>query len=931
MMSLAHEMSAQRLAEIPFWLPPEDDPDHGQCPDVDPLAPDLPQVLACSVARAWNLRQRHGALSDELLARTAPFLDRPSALNHHDPLWQRAARRWLVTQLERRMLSADELAANALLERLPQLAAQGPTLESVDAAMVATLFHWGCGHFARADAALDSAIRGLQVLERPGEGPAALRDPVRRDKAVLLRFVLESHRSEPLDAGEWARRLAEPRDSSHPVVRGVALRNLAELAQRSGQPLQALAWLEEAVVAMEAGGNLSGALWSRADSAALYVELGDVAHGLEIALQTLDRLRSLNWPFHQGHALNRLGEIYVRLGSHEDAQRAWLDAHELLCLAPQRWMACHAKLGIAGCLRALGRLDQAQAWLVDLDEVAGLTRQTPLQVRGVVEQARVALARGATGEAHARLTDLMRQHRVLSPPSLAKTVLETAAALFEAAPGLPALPGLGLPADGAQDPGPDLALDLLQRRRALIDPQVPGLDDVQCLDHLSDALAARGDAAGALQVARDARRAMDECHARMDRNTIAAIEVRHDVERIRAREREARQAAREAQQRAEHLDDLQRTLERLSSIGRQLATHLQMGDLLLRLKEGLKSLMDADAMMVLGHDAEADVLQLLAGRSAGQALPAMRIPLQDERSMIARCARARQTLSLHGLDERIVRIPDTPITHSAVFLPLLKDDELIGVLSVQSEARNAYGPRELALLESLSAYVAVAVDNARAWDQQTRTVHELERTRDALQRQKAALEQASLTDALTGLWNRRFIEPRIDAELRRLQQSPTGTERRGLGPEDAADGFALMLVDLDHFKRINDELGHAMGDKVLKRAAAAIQSVLRPDDQVARWGGEEFIVLSCQAGPAQAQAVGERIRAAVAAMHEGASSAERLPRPVTCSIGWSVCSSREAPQAWAPVLEQADQALYAAKGQGRNRVLGAPAAETPVD
>ncbi len=154
-------------------------------------------------------------------------------------------------------------------------------------------------------------------------------------------------------------------------------------------------------------------------------------------------------------------------------------------------------------------------------------------------------------------------------------------------------------------------------------------------------------------------------------------------------------------------------------------------------------------------------------------------------------------------------------------------------------------------------------------------------------------------DALTGLWNRRQIDLDLEAAVKHA-------ERQG-------SALCVALVDVDHFKNINDRHGHAMGDEVLKAVAGCLQGSLRGGDQVARFGGEEFLLLLPATTMAQATALAERLRARLEVM-------QALPageRPVTASFGLAAWRGGESA---ADLVRRADQALYRAKGSGRNRV-----------
>jgi diguanylate cyclase (GGDEF)-like protein len=180
---------------------------------------------------------------------------------------------------------------------------------------------------------------------------------------------------------------------------------------------------------------------------------------------------------------------------------------------------------------------------------------------------------------------------------------------------------------------------------------------------------------------------------------------------------------------------------------------------------------------------------------------------------------------------------------------------------------------------------------------------------DRLQQSQAALEELSTRDGLTGLYNHREIDRRLDEEV--------GRQHRYGRP------FSLLMLDLDHFKAVNDSHGHQIGDEVLRAVAARIQAELRPTDQVARYGGEEFMVILAETPGPGALAVAERIRAVVAA--RSIAFAGDLEIPITVSVG--VAAFPEDAASGGGIVAAADKALYAAKAAGRNRVM--PFGETP--
>jgi diguanylate cyclase (GGDEF)-like protein len=170
------------------------------------------------------------------------------------------------------------------------------------------------------------------------------------------------------------------------------------------------------------------------------------------------------------------------------------------------------------------------------------------------------------------------------------------------------------------------------------------------------------------------------------------------------------------------------------------------------------------------------------------------------------------------------------------------------------------------------------------------------------------LEQETFTDPLTGLFNRRYMDQRLREEIAKAR-------RYGLD-------LAVMMLDLDHFKQVNDKHGHQAGDQLLIDLGAIVTRELRDSDILARYGGEEFFVIAPSTAPADAVSLAERIRECIEA-HEfklDPNGTNKPGKPVTVSIGvsnfgGSINSGEE-------LIRLADKNLYQAKNAGRNKIIG---------
>jgi len=221
-------------------------------------------------------------------------------------------------------------------------------------------------------------------------------------------------------------------------------------------------------------------------------------------------------------------------------------------------------------------------------------------------------------------------------------------------------------------------------------------------------------------------------------------------------------------------------------------------------------------------------------------------------------------------------------TRSELAVPLKIKQQVVGVLNVESDNVNAFDQVDLRLLTTLASQVAVALENARLYEE---------------------TEQLAVTDGLTGLNNHRFFQSFFERELHRA--------RRYNHP------LSLIMMDIDHFKKINDTLGHPVGDKVLIEVARLLREQARDVDLVARYGGEEFMLVLPETKKSEAQLLAERIRVAVEKNRFEAEGAKNIGR-VTISLGVSGFPDDGSEKD--VIIDKVDKALYRAKAGGRNQV-----------
>lgn len=245
--------------------------------------------------------------------------------------------------------------------------------------------------------------------------------------------------------------------------------------------------------------------------------------------------------------------------------------------------------------------------------------------------------------------------------------------------------------------------------------------------------------------------------------------------------------------------------------------------------------------------------------------------------------------------------PYVPTVHQAMFpqppaglqsialVPLLRNKRIIGSLNLGSLDPTRFTPAlGTDFIEHMASIIAICLENVIS---------------------NEMLKYIGLTDALTGVYNRRYIDRRLLEEIGRARRQ--------------AYRISCLYIDIDHFKAVNDSVGHHGGDEVLREVAARIKAELRLSDALGRFGGEEFVVLLIDADLESATTCAQRIRSSIAGAPFALSSGERLP--ISVSIGVATLDDFERDHAIEGVarqlVAQADTALYQAKENGRNRVV----------
>jgi len=343
-----------------------------------------------------------------------------------------------------------------------------------------------------------------------------------------------------------------------------------------------------------------------------------------------------------------------------------------------------------------------------------------------------------------------------------------------------------------------------------------------------------------------------------------------------------------ARREARHFELLYKQISSIGEIGRRITANLNLDATLESIYEAINGLMDAPSLIIALVNEESDMLDYKLLMMQGIRNEPLSVPL-DMDSFGGWCVKNASDILIGDVATEYSRyissIKTMPSTeakeNSLIFVPLLVGDKVAGILSVQSQKRNAYDKRSVETVKAIGSYIGIAIENSKLFSQ---------------------IQKLATIDGLTGLLNRRCLTETINEEYLKAKRYQRST--------------ALIMADIDFFKKVNDTHGHDIGDEVLRCIARAFKEKIRNCDYIGRFGGEEFLILLPETGMQGASKLAERLRV----------TAEELEIPlpsggfykVTASFGISVVASEDTD--YDTALKRADTALYNSKKNGRNRV-----------
>lgn len=684
---------------------------------------------------------------------------------------------------------------------------------------------------------------------------------------------------------------------SHPALGALIAAAQGEILFAQDSARSAVLYQQSSELARQAG-LIRLAIMSACNSGVGLQKLRDFDGAAACYDWAVSRARKTGWPSMIAFSLIRLGELLRHLNHLEKSQQVLQEALSGLNASKNGVHAAIAYAELANTLLLRGMPAEAASYFataIDLYRSSGARNNL---AEHLISQARALSAAGDKGAALQAINEARALVFELSVASL-QVELREALAEIHAQHDLPQPEGMS---------APNAILHYLEEA-AHVGSALPGWQlPFKLLLSLAEAWAQAGDGQKAFSYAKQAIAADQRERSKQAENWATLMQVRHETECAKADAIHHQQLAAESQQTSQ-------TLDLLGQIGQEMTADLNFSNVCEILRRHLAALLNTMDMSIWLFDADQSVLRLsYCVKNDLHISSNAAVPVQDAKNA-ALCIEQRQELLLEtavtDLSEDSVASSPTQMT---LYGPLIVRDRALGVMAIQSTHFANNSERQRLIFRSLCAYGAIALDNAHAHN----AMHVAQQQ---LQLALLEIKEASLTDPLTGLKNRRFLMQNIESDVALVIRNYQNASYADRLPKEA--DFLMFLVDLDHFKSVNDKFGHAAGDAILVQIKQRLQKVFRDSDYLIRWGGEEFLIVARGTSRGRAEELAERVRQVVA--EENFELEDELLISQTCSVGFACFPFVTAqPKAitWQDVVDIADIALYAVKHAGRDGWAG---------
>ena len=941
----------------------------------------------------WHLRQRD-ATRMQLLAKEVESLLPTSTLTETEQARTRA--RLQLTRAETYALSAEFEQA----EELTALAVSA--FKHIDDETGI-----GDGYWLLASIWTDrgNEARAVQCLELALEHYRNCGDQQRVDAGEARTLANNAFSDTARAAADLQKAFSDPESHHGPDSMWIAVAR-ANVAGLTDDPLTSIKYDLQAHQIGMASGQIRTALACAVNAAESFATLGEISAALDWSERALQKARAMSWPASIGICLMQVGDVMRLLGRPDEA-RTYLQEALAVMVAVSRSRNHEQVLGNLGQLALdVGNNAEALEWFSKFEQQLGATGEADLMMRLRRGQATALSRLGHPEQAQIHIHEALLLARATGNADEQIRVLRTCAELHRDH----TLPAPELMTAATAE------LHFLDEATRIVGTISGYTAPVGLLNQLARAYASNHDYARAYEFALAANAAAAKGRRGEAQNRALAMKVRQEIDRAQAEGQHLRKLA-------TTLQETNATLETLGIIGRDITASLDVSEVCKALYRHVNDLLDATSFWIFLLDDNGTTLTSSFGAESHQQVTTSHsIPLDHPVSLTARCARERGEIVLNELPHalKVNTFPGTLPSQSLLFAPLEVGKRFLGVITIQSLKANAYGERERSIFRTLSAYGAIALDNAATYAKV-----EVARATAALQEQELriaaaafeSLEGLLITDAdriilrvnlaftkvtgyeadeiigqrpvmfrsprmnpedydrmneqvrTTGGWQGEIFAQRKDGssfplwisissvrnnageitnlvyaivditerklaedEIRSLAFYDALTDlpnrrllldrlRQAMATSTRSEQYgALLFIDLDNFKKLNDTRGHDIGDLLLQQVAQRLGDCLREGDTAARLGGDEFVILLCELSTEILEAaektelVAEKILSTLNQPYFlGAQQHHSTP-----SIG--VCLYHGQTETIDDLLKQADLAMYQSKAAGRNAI-----------
>lgn len=346
----------------------------------------------------------------------------------------------------------------------------------------------------------------------------------------------------------------------------------------------------------------------------------------------------------------------------------------------------------------------------------------------------------------------------------------------------------------------------------------------------------------------------------------------------------------------------------LNKIARETMSSLDIDSIFNTVYSNINLLMDAELFHVVFYDKEKDILNIVKVIENGNIIDPFAYTADEKKSFAGWSIKNQKEVLINDLDKEYssyinsrAQYGSGPNTQSLITVPIFMRDNEIGAMAIQSYRKNAYKEEHAQLVKSLAAYLSIAFDNSNNYKKVLQLNKIILTEKEELEAANKKIMELATHDILTGLANRRVFYEMLEAALEQAK-------RRN-------EVLAVLFIDLDNFKPINDTWGHDIGDKVLIDIARRIKKAIRAADTIARIGGDEFLILL---NPVKNKNEAKRVAEKVLEKIEAPLEIGEIKVSVGMSIGISICTNGKCSAD--KLIIDADSAMYKIKKGDKNGI-----------